>query len=181
MLASSVTPTSSGPRHPTGDLPVSRAFLGLALVAMAAGVGGSGSSTSPSGGSATVNTANSTSLGTILVSGSGRTLYDLVSPAGKPGPCSAACEALWPPLTVASGSTPTAGAGVTRTLAVTTGTRQVTYDGLPLCRYSGGTASGQVKGDGIQSFGGVWHALAPSGHAATSSGGTTTTRAGGGY
>ena len=37
----------------------------------------------------------------------------------------------------------------------TDGTRQLTYDGHPLCTYIGDTAPGQAKGNNLNS--GLWH------------------------
>ncbi len=74
------------------------------------------------------------------------------------------------------------------------GKQQVTYRGHPLYRFYKDTARGQVKGQGLDFFGGEWYVLTPAGkkleHAAGSddstsagsdnSGGGTTT-GGGGY
>jgi predicted lipoprotein with Yx(FWY)xxD motif len=43
------------------------------------------------------------------------------------------------------------------------GALQVTYGHWPLYTYSGDASAGQANGQGIQSFGGVWHPLATSG------------------
>ena len=101
------------------------------------------------------------SLGTVLVSGiNGMTVYSFandVKGSGKSA-CTGACIQTWPALTVTG--TPTAGAGVTGTLATITraddGTTQVTYNGLPLYYFSGD----QVPGDGKGVYTG-WSAVKP--------------------
>jgi predicted lipoprotein with Yx(FWY)xxD motif len=53
-------------------------------------------------------------------------------------------------MTVASGTTPSAGAGVSGTLGTITrddGTTQVTYNGRPLYHYSGDSAPGDTNGN----------------------------------
>src|SRR5690606_38654489 len=75
------------------------------------------------------------------------------------------CEQNWPVLR-AEGSL-VAGDGVTGALGVTTrrdGTRQVTYDGMPLYYFVADQAAGQANGQGVN---GVWF-VAPPGHATRS-------------
>ena len=43
------------------------------------------------------------------------------------------------------------------------GLLQVTLRGMPLYRFSGDHAKGQANGEGIESFGGIWHAVAAAG------------------
>lgn len=122
----------------------------------------------------TVLAAHSDALGTILVSASGRTLYhDSAEKAGAIA-CTGSCAAVWPPLLLAKGAKPVAGAGVKASLLGTVkrpgGTVQVTYHGMPLYLYSGDTGAGQAKG---QDVGGIWHAVAPSGSIVTIGAATT--------
>jgi predicted lipoprotein with Yx(FWY)xxD motif len=92
-------------------------------------------------------------IGTVLVAGSnGRTIYVFaqdVKGSGKSN-CTGGCLATWPALTVASGATLTRGPGVMGALGVITrsdnGTRQVTYNGLPLYFFSGDSAAGDANG-----------------------------------
>jgi predicted lipoprotein with Yx(FWY)xxD motif len=169
----------------------------LALTALAA-TGGTASATSywssppryPTNTSATatmsaaqvtVQTKNNAELGTILADGQGLTLYTLTN-NGSPVLCSGACTMFWPPLVVAAGMPPTPGAGVTG-LGSTTNANgdQVTDNGLPLYRYGGDSSPSEANGDGIMSFGGVWHVVtaaaptAPSTSTTTSSTTTTST------
>lgn len=162
--------------------------LGAALSACSSSPSASSSTSTPaasggsSGGGAAVDSASS-HYGTVLVSSSGRTLYMLSSDSSSASTCTGGCASVWPPLTT-TGS-PTAGSGVNASLLGTVtrsdGSKQVTYNGHPLYRYSGDTGSGQVNGEGINSFGGTWYVLDTSGHSVTgaSSGSTTTTGYGG--
>lgn len=108
----------------------------------------------------TVKTA-STSLGTVLVDGDGKTLYTWDRDTGPASTCTGNCAATWPPLVLASGvTTPVAGPGVS---LLTTAPRpddatklQVNWDGKPLYYYAADTAPGDVKGDGV---GGTWHVV----------------------
>ena len=72
------------------------------------------------------------------------------------------------------GSAPTAGSGMTGTLATVTrpdGKVQVTYDGSPLYEFTQDGGPGQAKGNGFKdSFNNArftWHAATPSGAAPT--------------
>ena len=58
------------------------------------------------------------------------------------------------------------------TAKTSSGSMQVTYNNWPLYTFSGDGAAGRVNGQGIKSFGGVWHPLAPSGQPLTGSGGS---------
>ena len=110
---------------------------------------------------AVVKTSNSAKLGAILVDASGMTLYTLTN-AGAPVACTGQCATFWPPLLLASGATTAVGAsGVTGLgTAMGTGGTQVTDNGAPLYRFSMDKAPGDTNGEGISSFGGVWHVVA---------------------
>jgi predicted lipoprotein with Yx(FWY)xxD motif len=143
-------------------------LLTLFGAAALAGCGAAATSTSSPGSgnggstSSTISTGT-TSLGTVLVDSSGRTLYYFIpETGGKIGACDASCLATWPPVTV-SGS-PTSSSGVTGTVGVVSITlngasvTEVTYNSWPLHRYSGDSASGQANGQGIAN---VWFAAEP--------------------
>jgi predicted lipoprotein with Yx(FWY)xxD motif len=150
------------------------------------GSGGSGSSgTAPASGgmsgAATVSAA-STSLGTILVDGSGRTLYLFQKDQPNQSACAGACVAAWP--VDSSSGTPKAGSGVTASMLGTIkrsdNRTQVTYHQHPLYYYSGDSGAGQQNGQGVDAFGAKWFVVNPAG-GAVSGGATATTAAGGGY
>ena len=147
------------------------------------GMGGYGSSgTAPaSGGASSVATlsATSTNLGTILVDGSGRTLYLFEKDQPNQSACAGACVAAWP--VDQSSGTPKAGSGVKASLLGTIkrddGSTQVTYNKHPLYYYSGDSQTGQQNGQGVNAFGATWFVVAPAGAAVT--GGATAATAGG--
>jgi predicted lipoprotein with Yx(FWY)xxD motif len=64
--------------------------------------------------------------------------------------CTGGCLVKWPAVTVAAGGSPTAGAGITGTLATITrednGALQVTYNGLPLYFFEGDLKAGDGNG-----------------------------------
>jgi predicted lipoprotein with Yx(FWY)xxD motif len=113
----------------------------------------------------TVGSASSAKLGKqIVINAQGRTLYALSPETTHHLLCaSSECLKFWPPLTVPSISTKLkAGPSVQGHLAILHrrgGLLQVTLRGMPLYRYSHDHARGQVNGDGIESFGGTWHAV----------------------
>ena len=116
----------------------------------------------------TVATRTIAALGTVLVDGRGRTVYMFPPDAGSRVRCTGACAGTWPPLVIAPGRRPTAGAGVTAARLGTvadpnTGARVVTYGGYPLYRYAGDVRAGQAAGQGLFSDGGPWYALDPDG------------------
>ena len=115
-------------------------------------------------GSVTAVSAQSSALGTILVSSTGRSLYHDGSEKGGVILCSGACATQWPPLLVAAGAKATAEPGAKASLLGTIkrpdGKVQVTYHGMPLYLYSGDKKAGDVKGQGS---GGIWHVISPSG------------------
>lgn len=106
-----------------------------------------------------------TSLGNILVSSSGHTLYEFTRDRGNKNSCAAisGCSAVWPSLK-ASGR-PTAGSGIKASLLSTTSGNQVTYAGHPLYTYSGDSGPGQTSYVGAKTFGGAWYAINASGGA----------------
>ncbi len=99
----------------------------------------------------------------VIVSSQGRTLYALSPETSRHLLCrSSECLRFWPPLTVGSSSAKLKnGPGVQGRLGIlrrSNGTFQVTLRGEPLYRYSQDRAKGDARGQGIESFGGKWHA-----------------------
>jgi predicted lipoprotein with Yx(FWY)xxD motif len=109
-----------------------------------------------------------TSIGTILVSSSGLTVYEFTRDHTDANSCVkvSGCPELWPALQVSG--TPTAGVGVKASLLSTIrlsgGDRQVTYAGHPLYLYSGDSSPADTAYVGVQQFGGKWYALSADGH-----------------
>ena len=118
---------------------------------------------------AAVKTASS-SLGTIVVTKDGKTVYTLTN-GGQQVACSGACLQVWPAVSVAAGAK-ASGTGVKN--VGTTGSGQVTINGAPVYTFSGDSAAGNTNGQGIMSFGGTWNVVKAGGTSGGSGGGTTT-------
>jgi len=138
----------------------------VALVAAACG--GAATSAAPASSSTgipTVGIAKNPQLGSILVDGTGRTLYLFEKDQGGKSSCYGSCAQLWPLLT--SSGNPHAGTGVSVSLLSTTsrsdGKAQVTYHRHPLYYYVSDTQLGQVSGEGLNQFGAGWDAVSPQG------------------
>jgi predicted lipoprotein with Yx(FWY)xxD motif len=142
------------------------------VLAIAAAVASAAGMAIASSGTRVVGASMNQMLGkTLVVDPHGRTLYALHPETTRHLLCrSNACLALWPPLTVRSSRTKLlAGHGVQGRLGLlrrANGRWQVTLRGLPLYRYAGDGASGEANGEGIQSFGGTWHAVTAEAHPA---------------
>jgi predicted lipoprotein with Yx(FWY)xxD motif len=151
------------------------AVLVLGLGAVLAACGGGSSSnvstkpkpskaatTTTAAAPATVKVASST-LGQILVTADGKTLYELDKDTATMTNCAGPpCTTLWPALVVTG--TPVAGPGLDATkLTVLNGPNgmQAVYGGHPLFMFSQDTAPGDVKGQGFA--GNIWHVISPSG------------------
>jgi predicted lipoprotein with Yx(FWY)xxD motif len=106
-----------------------------------------------------------TNLGSILVSSSGRTLYEFSRDHGDKSSCAAisGCSEVWPSLRTSG--RPTAGSGIKASLLSTISGKQVTYAGHPLYTYSGDSGPGKTSYVGAKQFGGTWYALTASGAA----------------
>jgi predicted lipoprotein with Yx(FWY)xxD motif len=162
----------------------SLAALAVAGALVLAACGSSGTSSSsgstPSYGApkpSNANTSNpsatsvlstkTTSLGTFLVDGTGRTLYLWDADHGSTSTCSGACAQAWPPVTTTG--TPKASGAVKASLLGTTkradGSREVTYAGHPLYTFAGDTQAGQTTGQGSNGFGAPWWVVTPAGKA----------------
>jgi predicted lipoprotein with Yx(FWY)xxD motif len=98
--------------------------------------------------------------GVVLVDKSGMTLYTLTN-NGAAVACDSTCQGFWPPYVVTGGTKVTGAKGVKK-LALTN-TDQVTVNSFPVYRYSGDSMKGQANGEGINTFGGVWHVVKKSG------------------
>jgi predicted lipoprotein with Yx(FWY)xxD motif len=107
-----------------------------------------------------------------LISGAGnRTLYVLksdeksTSAYEKLSTCYGACAAVWPPV-ISSGSPSVGGKASASLVGLTTrrdGTKQVTYNGLPLYYYAADTKAGQATGNHLKDGFGLWLGVLASG------------------
>ena len=160
---SSGTPSAS---HSTTSPPVAQASV-----------------TPQSGGSPVTIMTHSTSKGTVLTNGQGRTIYWFAKDTPTTSNCSGTCASYWPPVI----GTPKAASGASLSMGFGTITRpdgqvQATYDRHPLYTYMGDTAAGQISGNALNLSGGLWWAMTPSGAklGGSPSGGSTSSPAGGG-
>jgi predicted lipoprotein with Yx(FWY)xxD motif len=160
----------------------SAAVIPLVALAVAACGGGGAATASPpktsTGASATLGVASS-SLGSILVNSTGRTLYLFKADVGAKSACTGACATAWPPLLATA--KPTAGTGLTAsklaTITRSDGTQQVTYNAHPVYLFIKDKKPGQTTGQGVTAFGAAWYALTPAGNQIS----TQPTTSGGGY
>jgi predicted lipoprotein with Yx(FWY)xxD motif len=127
-----------------------------------------------------VSVSDVNGVGDVLVDAKGDALYTSQQEASGMVLCTAGCTAIWDPLTVQGSRTPigaTSIDGMLGTVERPDGTRQITFDGAPLYRFTVDSGPGVVSGNGTtDSFGGrqfTWH-VATTGTTtpAPSSGGT---------
>jgi predicted lipoprotein with Yx(FWY)xxD motif len=140
------------------------------LISALLGVASLSAVSSAQGGAPTAHTSRAakvglrhTSVGTILVSSSGRTLYEFTRDRPRSNSCVkiSGCSETWPALKTAG--KPIAGPGVRASLLSTIklpgGARQVTYAGHALYLYTGDSGPGQTSYVGEKAFGGRWYAI----------------------
>lgn len=154
----------------------------LAAIALAAVLGVAGflvaTSTAHSANrSSATMSLRKTTLGMVLVTTSGHTIYLFEKDRNDKSACTASCAQFWPPLLIRG--KPTAGPGVHAALLGTTrrpnGSVQVTYNRHPLYTYTLDTRAGQTKGEGLSVFGAKWYALSARGTAILKPATSTTT------
>lgn len=112
-------------------------------------------------GEATIVVADGGALGSILADDAGLTLYTFKNDVAGNGAskCLEGCATAWPPLVIEG--EPTAGTGAdgeVGTIDRPDGTTQVTYDGMPLYRFSGDTAPGDTNGEAVLD---IWFTAKP--------------------
>jgi predicted lipoprotein with Yx(FWY)xxD motif len=164
------------------------ATLMIAACGSSSTTGGSGSTTSSAAAPASSAPAaasgsalKTTTIGgaTVLTNAKGFTLYWFAPDTSTTSKCNGSCATFWPPVKGPA----TAGAGVTGKLATikrSDGSLQASYGGHPLYTYSGDSAPGQAKGNGLNASGGVWHEVTASGAAAPAASASPSS-SGGGY
>jgi predicted lipoprotein with Yx(FWY)xxD motif len=156
-----------------------------------AGSSTSGSPSTPAGSSSPAHSGAPASTGsalkaahvggaTVVTNAKGFTLYSFVPDTSTKSNCNGSCATIWPPVKGPA----TAGTGVTGKLTTITrsdGSTQATYNGHPLYTYTGDTAPGQNKGNGLNVSGGVWHEVTVSGSAPAPKSSSSSGSGGGGY
>jgi predicted lipoprotein with Yx(FWY)xxD motif len=133
------------------------AVLTVVLLGVLAGGAGAGNQ-------GVVKSSKNRILGeTILVTTKGMTLYRLKGEkAGALSCATPACFAIWHPLWIAPGTTPT-GAKNLGTLKRPDGRIQVTYKGGPLYTYVRDKKAGQVNGNGLNAGAASWQVVVTTG------------------
>jgi predicted lipoprotein with Yx(FWY)xxD motif len=137
-----------------------------------------GTTTTVKPGAKTVlHSADVAGLGTVVVDARGYTVYVLTAGGRQNLPCTDAsgCTSAWPPVVVESGHAGV-GAGLHGAMLTTTsigGTTVPLYAGWRLYTFYGDTGPAQSGGQGVQSYGGTWYAITPSGARVTAVTSTT--------
>ena len=113
-------------------------------------------------------------VGAVLVNAAGHTLYTFAPDKHAKVTCVSSCAALWPPLKLTSGEAAAAGPPQLKASLLGSdpdpeGGHVVTYAGWPLYTYAADTAAGQDNGQAIETNGGRWYVIAPSGKIITTS------------
>ena len=154
------------------------AALTLAITACGGSAQSDRSAAAANGAAApTVSVKQVNGFGAVLVDDHGHALYTPDQEADGKIHCTKSCTTFWEPLR-AGASAPTAASAVSGRLAVIQraddDTRQVTYRGKPLYRFSEDPGPGQVTGDNfMDDFDGTsftWHAVTAGGSTHSSSG-----------
>jgi predicted lipoprotein with Yx(FWY)xxD motif len=167
--------------------------IAVALGGLGALAACGGTSTTSGGGTSGATVSTGTVAGTtVLTNSAGFTLYYLNTEQGA-DKCTAQpmCTTVWPAVAPPSSGSPTAGSGVTGQLTVITaadGSKEVAYNGWPLHTFQNDNGAGQMGGNNIMSFGGIWFTATPgltasgAGTGGSTSPGTSPTMTpGGGY
>ena len=112
----------------------------------------------------TVKVVKTASLGMLLATSSGLTLYHYTDETRGKIDCKGACAKLWPPLLLRAQAKPTLGPGLSAAKVSTVkrpdGGTQVTYNGYALYRYAPDKKAGDVKGQALFK---AWYVIAPTG------------------
>jgi predicted lipoprotein with Yx(FWY)xxD motif len=161
-------------------------LMAAAFLVTACGPGSSGGSGNASGAQASsaapsasavsvaLKTAQ-TSLGTILASAGGYTLYyySADKPNSGTSVCTGSCATAWPPLTGTVQAPP--GVTLPGPLGEITrqgGAKQITINGYPIYLFAGDHAPGQVTGNGAD---GQWHVIKLAASSSGTSGSSSST------
>ena len=162
------------------------AAAATAAVVAACGSSGTPSGTSSSGSSSGSSSAHVAAVAaglktakvsgvTLLTNAKGFTPYSFAPDSSTKSTCNGACAQAWPPVKPGTGSTVKSPFA---TIKRSDGSTQLTFHGHPLYTFVGDKSPGQVKGNNVNAFGGLWHEAPVSGGAAPAS--NTSSGSGGG-
>jgi predicted lipoprotein with Yx(FWY)xxD motif len=128
-------------------------------------------SSTPSAATAQISTKTLPGLGPILVNGQGHILYIFVPDKHKQVTCLSTCAQIWPPVKLPNAQKPAVSGQAKSSLAGSDpdseGGRVLTYAGWPLYTYIADSTSGSASGQGLNTNGGLWYVLSPSGAVVT--------------
>jgi predicted lipoprotein with Yx(FWY)xxD motif len=138
------------------------AVAALTLTACGSGSGSTTPTTNDAGAAVAVGGLRvaDTSLGKVVVDAKGMTVYMLSADSKNHATCDAGCQQYWP--ATAAGQAPGVTAAVGTTGLPGGGTTD-TVGGLPVYTFRLDQKPGDVNGQGVNEFGGVWYAVSPSG------------------
>ena len=135
----------------------------------------SGASSSPT----TIAVSQNKTWGPTLTLKDGDTVYRLTKDSTNKSVCTGKCATIWVPVLLAAGQKTPVGVGVSHLGSFTwaNGTKQVTYEGIPLYRFTGDKNAGAITGN-VKDTWGQWWSINPKSPLTPpkkKSGGTTTT------
>jgi predicted lipoprotein with Yx(FWY)xxD motif len=118
----------------------------------------SGAAASPT----TIKVSQNKTWGPTLTLKDGDTLYRLTKDPKNTSECTGKCATVWLPVLLASGQATPVGVDVSHLGSFTraNGTKQVTYEGIPLYRFIGDKKAGEVTGN-IKDTWGQWWSINP--------------------
>lgn len=152
-----------------GGLVAAAALSGAVLTGTAlvlAGPGGIAGATSPHQ-TIHISTAKVPSVGTVLTTSSGLTLYRFANDPSGTATCTGVCAKIWPPLLAAKGAHIEGPKGVKGLSLIKVGSHfQLAFHHVALYRFTGDKKKGQAKGQGVAN---EWFAVLKSGIPASAS------------
>ena len=131
-------------------------------------------SSAGSSSSAALMVTGNSSLGQIVTTGAGATVYRYDADTNNPpkSNCNGGCASAWPPVLVTGSGMPAVSGVSSSAVGEVTrsdGSKQLTLDGWPLYTYAGDSGAGSVAGQGS---GGTWWAVTPTGAKAAAGAGS---------
>lgn len=149
-----------------GPPSASSAAAGPAAAGTVAGGQAAGASpAAPATAGATLTLATQGGHGPHLADASGAAVYHLEGDRDG-SKCVGDCLAAWPPVLM-TGTQPSGGTGLQggmiASIARPDGSRQVTYNNLPLYRYAADAGAGATNGHGVKDKYGAWHLVSGQG------------------
>jgi len=157
---------------------VGAAVLGLSTLAACAEDEPAAPEDSPDAAEFALSTADVGDFGSVVVDGSGRTLYVFDNDTADPpkSNCDGDCATAWPPVEAGSGTPELDGinAALVGTVERTDGSQQLTLNGWPLYRFAKDAEAGEAKGQAVND---VWWVIGADGKKITTKAPATT----GGY